>query len=1310
MLQRKSTSSARLAERPVLAPPWLIALLATMVGGGLWLLYPRQDLERRLAQTSESALSVAYLHNLLRSDPENPQLRLLLAQRQLAHGELDEARKTLQPALQSPRPEVHREALWALWELSFVEYQRTPEAQTTLRQQRLTGLREQLHALAAERWPLERQMAIMRLAAQLGERALSARISREMAMDPDHPLDAEPRYERAAREALGVGDYAGSADLYLLARRATHDPQRARAYFLAAVRALQSGNRPREALDLAQREIGALEQDRDILIFMTELARAAGRPDVADRYVRQLLRLALLQQQDGWLAQAAPPQPAAPGGDSPSQPVAQTAYDDGAAWLGRPPEALLTASAAPAAPAAPAAGAAPVRPAPMPGLPFDDRIYTLGYEVFLENGKQEDAWAVAMAAVRQQPGSLLWRERLARVSDWTQRPAVALEHWLYVAQKTQRDDAWQSVLRLAPGQFDDEALVQALQYQLRKDPGNRRLLQELVDAYERIGDPMPALELLRAQAQDAPTLELLASLAERAGKPDIGLNAWRKLLALPGQNTAERAMRAAVLALLQGRADEGLRWLEAAIPPSKADEAAADYWRLTGQLAENRQKQALALRAYRALVAQPEGELSDFDALIRLLLLDQPLEAAQIAALAWERFDQPRHLLQALTIYQNRNQWERFRTLLGRLDANPKAPRRALQRLRTEPEFLRLVGTYHQQNGRLQEARSHFEAGLRVSPDSTDMRQALVWLFIDSNDAVSLRTLLTTYGPLWSRDPGMHDALASAYQALSLPQTALDRYLTPRLAAHDHDFLWLMNYADALDQNQQFDRAWRLRRTLMARQWASLRQGPDGQRLSPEQVRARWLTEASLDQTRRIARARLVLTQQPGDPALAVLRELLRLDRDAQQGFSNAAAETAIGWLQDAGEYNAERAFLWHQYARSRGHRVNRPLWADITVALAEDDREASGRLLDTFDERLPRYDRVNAARAARDLRVAQSAAFEAQDAQYDDNPTHLQLTESLMAFSHQGQVTVRSEQLGGMDEQTIAESVHIALQPRLTLQLGHESRRRISTAQQLLIDPPQEKAFTAQLKWTHRHGETLLRIARRESLASYTPWQIEHEQRLDNGLSLRLSLGGDLPADESLPLRLAGMKDRAAVTVRLQATRRDVLALTLASERYQLQTGATVGSSRRAWLDYLHAWRIETPSLEFGAFGSYHQFRRNDPGLLGPADQAFRRLLPPETGVPGPGYFLPDSFGYYGLQASTNVRYETEYTRALQPFAAISRTWHTQLGPGYGLRLGVAGSVLGPDHLSIRWALGKSGLQSLGSTRDLQVSYRLHF
>jgi len=86
MQPRRSRFSARAVERPFLAPVWLIALLAAIVGLALFLLYPRTDLERRLAANPDTALSAAYLSNLLRSHPNHPQLRLLLARRQVLIG------------------------------------------------------------------------------------------------------------------------------------------------------------------------------------------------------------------------------------------------------------------------------------------------------------------------------------------------------------------------------------------------------------------------------------------------------------------------------------------------------------------------------------------------------------------------------------------------------------------------------------------------------------------------------------------------------------------------------------------------------------------------------------------------------------------------------------------------------------------------------------------------------------------------------------------------------------------------------------------------------------------------------------------------------------------------------------------------------------------------------------------------------------------------------------------------------------------------------------------------------------------------
>ena len=45
-----------------------------------------------------------------------------------------------------------------------------------------------------------------------------------------------------------------------------------------------------------------------------------------------------------------------------------------------------------------------------------------------------------------------------------------------------------------------------------------------------------------------------------------------------------------------------------------------------------------------------------------------------------------------------------------------------------------------------------------------------------------------------------------------------------------------------------------------------------------------------------------------------------------------------------------------------------------------------------------------------------------------------------------------------------------------------------------------------------------------------------------------------------------------------------------------------------------------------------------------------------------------------------------------------------------FGEATKIAGSLLGADHLALSWGIGKSGLQTGGLVRDLQLTYRIHY
>jgi len=263
----------------------------------------------------------------------------------------------------------------------------------------------------------------------------------------------------------------------------------------------------------------------------------------------------------------------------------------------------------------------------------------------------------------------------------------------------------------------------------------------------------------------------------------------------------------------------------------------------------------------------------------------------------------------------------------------------------------------------------------------------------------------------------------------------------------------------------------------------------------------------------------------------------------------------------------------------------------------------------------------------------------------------------------------------------------------------------------------PDEEMASARLLWRQARGETLFRIERRESFDDYTPLQLTQRLRLDDRLSLDLAIGRKLPSQESIALRLAGMKDQQAVSLNYAPTRLDQIQLEHRREDYRMQNGEALGNGRHTGISYSHSLRLDTPDLQVSAFWSTLRFDREALSDSGQAARYYRDLLgSPQkdlyasvTALPA-NTFVPDSFRFYGLRLSSNLRYAQEYTRAWQPFGSLGLTRHSELGTGYDLRIGLAGSLFGADHLALSGGLAKSGLQTGGQVRELQITYRIHY
>ncbi|CAM4047506.1 tetratricopeptide repeat protein [Comamonas aquatilis] len=1283
---QNSKSNVVRSDRPTTVLLWLIALLAVLIGGALWLLFPKADLERQLANTQDdSELSLNYLTNLLESDPDNEHLLSLLKAKQRRQIEIKRAAEVASTQL---LPDASA-AAWSHWGGLYSRYQEV-EKYSSKSTRQIEQLRlEVLGAIRAiPRQGLSKEQTFYLASSSLALRDIPLAMSlyQELAsISPDTEQKSKV-YADASRQLLGFSRYEEASQLLQSASKATQDPRQARSYLLEAMRVLQSANRAKDAMALAESNAETLGNDPETLRTLIDLARAAGKPAAAEKYVKQLLKITLLQQ---WNAQ----QTIAIAQNDNSRQV----FDDGAwslqsaMWQGAGWSMQHTA-----------ATSSIKSPPGTPALPFDDKTYQLGYDVFLENRNLENAWHVAQAAVKQAPQDIAWRERLAKVSEWLGRPQVALDNWLFIAQTTQREDAWQAVMRLAPGLFDDRALIAGIKHQLSQRPNDHALLRSLIQTYERQGNPQLAIDYLQHHAPSPQTLEALAQLAQRAGQNKLALATWKRLLQDPEQRIPANVMPAAAIALLEGEPDLGLKWLEDAqsrVPKKMIDEA--DYWRFMGSLALQQRDERVATQAYRKLLSAQNADVSDYDALINVMLRNNRDEAAQLSLRAWEKFHDLRHLTQAFYLLEDKEDWSQLGKQLEQALATPEIA----ERLQKQAAFFHVLGMYYERTNRAVQARDAFLSGLALTPDSVQLRQALLWLLIDTRDATSLKSLLARVESSWAQDSSMHNALAAANQSLSRPTVALQRYLQPHRADNSDDFLWMMSYADALEQDQQADLAWRLRRELWLQQ---LQRTPAPKGKNPTRE---WLTPEGLSKVQQQARSRLLLNQSHGDDELTLMRELLRQDlvSSNRKEYSAAATELAIAWLQDRGEYAAERGYLWQQYARSRSKQANAPLWAQITTALAEKDTAEVGALLERHGENLPRNEYMNAAVMVGDLRLAQSAGFEVLVDQPNSDEAHTSLTEQLLAVSHFAEYGITQRHLNGINETAQSLRWHQPINSRWALEVEGDHVRRSVNNSDFVQRPSSERGVGLQLRRVTQFASTDFLLGERRSLATYHPLQVTHSQSFGNRWTIQGSLGKNLSMQDTLAMRMGGMKDRVSTGATYQFSRQDRVGLEFAAERYFVQGGARVGSGQHTTLQYTHTYRSEAPTIEFGAFTSWHSYSRTDPATLTGRDSNILRYLPIGS-TAGMDYLLPNNFRFSGIQVSTNMRYSQEYTRALRPFASLALTNHSVSGSGYEVRLGFAGSVLGADHLMVGLNLSKSGLNNTGTTRELQLIYRLHY
>lgn len=660
--------SADLTPRERLLPAWLIGTLGALIGLALALMFPRERLEARLLEGGKvDALSVAYLEAWLRVRPNDGEFLSVLAAQYVRTGRLEEAEAMVARMRALHDKSLDREAL--LLDIAIRE-QRAYALQPNdpQRAAMLVDLRGLLKQALDYRWTASELEILAAKSRGLDQGAIAMQFYQRLAKQD--VARAAQWQARTAEIALGVGEYRAAAAANFAAQDTAKSLDEQRRYFIAGLKALQGGNLLDDAMTEAQRRVGPLIDDTETLRFLTRLAQACNRPDLADQYARRLLHLSWRQTNEGIaLASGAVRHDwAFAGRPEPLPSPTDVVFMDGPEGLARRQRhAARIRHVADKANDAESSSQRKGAQAIVRGIaPFNADDYDLAFQVFMGSGNLNDAMRVAEAAVRQRPDLKIWTERAAQVAEWNRQPMVALNYWLSYAQSTGDDAAWQHVLRLAPALNEDHAYLAGLRYQASRQPGDMKLLDQIIAAYERLGEPLEGLAYLNSIARGAhrqAVLERYANLAERAGKDDQAYDTYVRLQKEFGPN-AQYALKLANILYVRGQFEQALMAMQAA---EKAASPTDDlYWRTFAQLARLNQRDDLSRKAYRQLLIGGKAEPDDLTTMIDFYDAS-PIDAGRLSELAFRKDGTMVHLQQAIYYYTRARAFRRIEGLLASL-------------------------------------------------------------------------------------------------------------------------------------------------------------------------------------------------------------------------------------------------------------------------------------------------------------------------------------------------------------------------------------------------------------------------------------------------------------------------------------------------------------------------------------------------------------------------------------------------------------------------------------------------------------------
>ncbi len=816
---------------------------------------------------------------------------------------------------------------------------------------------------------------------------------------------------------------------------------------------------------------------------------------------------------------------------------------------------------------------------------FNDTVYTLAYDVFLEARNIKSAFELAQEAVRQRPDLFPWRERLARMAEWAADPGMAQREWEKIGARTGRPHAYREAIRLAGLMRDPAAAARAWEglADIRDLEMSEWFL--LLDAYENSGETDRCLVRLRKRLNvrfDRPLAIRFAEILMRTDRDQEALEILKRTSAEFG-TTPDIGIKQAEIYCRRGQMRKAAAILDSVRALPRSEKENAPLLRLQASIYTWMQRYGDALDAYRRLFLAGEYNAADLHEMSVIARQSDPDLALKAAVAGWTKFRDPDHLVYYLERCIDFERWDLASRMLSRLTAEQWA-------LGGEYAYFHvLTARIHQREGKTTLARKEYRHALALDPGVEEYQAGYLWLLIEQGRMSELSTYADRLGQGSSTSKTLIEPLAMAYKMLQRQSEAMAYYRLLEEARENANFPFLYAFAEILKEAGDGGGAERVyQRAQQAKRVASA---------TGELARTREWQESQVRWSHAFGFS---------DDVDAGLKAL---QRRYPRGIG--IQEMDVTWKMQRG-HNPEDAMS--SLGVNPEQEKTFSSWARLAVAMRREDVGQVSQMLENGESGLGREDRDRAAAfvlARRHRAGFEAAAGMGSGLHFEYHPYYHERKIALEANSKVGD-GVRLTVVGDMRERPwISKTLQVAI-------------------------PDREDAGRMELAYSTRKTTTRLSAGFRSTAAASVGRSeegvmtvtAEEEWQPLREATFTVAYAGNTRAEENPILALVGMKDAWKLGWQIELPAATQIQFDLARSFFHGWDGRKLGDGYH--IKTLSEHR-PIPPFSIGAALAYHHFSEGEI-RIGPQG------LPLVAGLLTPGEF-PRSYWHASISAGWQSR-----------------------------------------------------------------------